>query len=328
MLSRVADSVYWLGRYVERAENVSRFIDVNYNLTLGEVDPFNNQWSPLVYVSGDHELFQQRYGDPTRDNVLRFLTTDRDNPNSIASCVANARENARAIRDIIPHAIWEQLNRFHLLVKDAAASGSPIEEPQDFCDQVRLASHLFIGTSSATMAHGEAWHFSQLGRLIERADKTSRLIDVQYFVLLPDARDIGSPLDVVRWSALLKSASALVMYRRVHGRITPEKVADFLVLNPNFPRSVQYCVFNAMQSLRRITGSAQDSFSNNSEQYAGRLGSRLIYATIEEIIQQGLHEYIDELQSQLNTLGEAIREDFFSRPQIDSNEPIPQVSQG
>ena len=328
MLSRVADSVYWLGRYVERAENVSRFIDVNYNLTLGEVDPFNNQWSPLVYVSGDHDDFQQRYGNPTRENVLRFLTVDRDNPNSIASCVAKARENARAIRDIIPHAIWEQLNRFHLLVKDAAVSDLPIEEPQDFCDQVRLASHLFIGTSSATMSHGEAWHFSQLGRLIERADKTSRLIDVQYFVLLPDARDIGSPLDVVRWSALLKSASALVMYRRVHGRITPEKVANFLILNPNFPRSIQYCVFNALQSLRRITGSAQDSFSNASELHAGRLGSSLIYSTIEDIIQQGLHEYIDDLQSQLNTLGQAICEDFFSRPKVESNEPVPQVSQG
>ena len=327
MLSRVADSVYWLGRYVERAENVARFIDVNYNLTLGEIDSFNNQWSPLVYVSGDYKAFEEQYGQATRENVLRFLTIDLANPNSIASCVAKARENARTIRDIIPHAIWEQLNHFHLMVKAAAQTGSPIEETHEFCEQVRLASHLFTGTSAATMSHGEAWHFSQLGRLIERADKTSRLIDVQYFVLLPEARDIGTPLDVVRWSALLKSASALVMYRRVHGRITPESVADFLILNPNFPRSIQYCIFNAMQSMRRITGSASDSFSNASEQVTGRLGSKLTYTTIDEIIQQGLHEYVDQLQAQLNIIGEAIKADFFSRPATEFNAQATAVGQ-
>ena len=327
MLSRVANSVYWLGRYIERAENVARFIDVNYNLTLGEVDTFHKQWSPMIYVSGDHEGFTQRYGEPTRENVLTFLTTDLENPNSIASCVAMARENARAIRDIIPHAIWEQLNQFHLLVNEAAASGAPIDQPQDFCEQVRLASHLFIGTSSATMSQGEAWHFSQLGRLVERADKTSRLIDVQYFVLLPEARDVGSTLDVVRWSALLKSASALVMYRRVHGRITPENVADFLILNPIFPRSIQFCVFDAMKSLRRITGSAADSFSNSAEQCMGRLNSNLIYATIEDVIQQGLHEYVDNLQTQLNIIGEAISEDFFLTPQRQSDEMMLEMSQ-
>jgi len=327
MLSRVANSVYWLGRYIERAENVARFIDVNYNLTLGEVDTFNKQWSPLVYVSGDYEGFTQRYGEPTRENVLLFLTTDRENPNSIASCVAMARENARTIRDIIPHAIWEQLNRFHLLVDEAAASGVPINEPQDFCEQVRLASHLFIGTSSATMSQGEAWHFSQLGRLIERADNTSRLIDVQYFMLLPEARDVGSPLDVVRWSALLKSASSLVMYRRVHGRITPEKVADFLILNPIFPRSIQFCVSHAMKSLQHITGSPTDSFSNAAEQFVGRLNSNLIYATIEDVIQQGLHEYVDNLQAQLNTIGEAITEDFFSTPERKPDELMFEMSQ-
>ena len=327
MLSRVANSVYWLGRYVERAENVARFIDVNYNLTLGKTDAFNNQWSPLIYVGGDHDAFQERYDQPSRENVLRFLTTDLENPNSIASCVAAARENARAIRDIIPHAIWEQINRFHLLVKDASKSDLPINEPQEFCEEVRLASHLFIGTSMAAMSHGEAWHFSQLGRLIERADKTSRLIDVQYFVLLPEARDVGSPLDVVRWSALLKSASALVMYRRVHGQITPERVADFLILNPVFPRSILFCVFNTMQSLRRITGSAADSFSNRAEQYAGRLSSSLIYATIDNVIQQGLHEYVDDLQSQLNSIDEAITEDFFSKPKIDPAPSMLEISQ-
>ena len=312
MLSRVADSVYWLSRYIERAENVARFIDVNYNLTLGELDSLGNQWAPLVYTTGDQVPFEARYGAPTRDNVLKFLSFDEENPNSIISCVKNARENARTIREVMSSVVWEQLNRFYLMVRSAAKYGPTLDQPQEFCDRVRLASHLLVGATDATMSHGEAWHFSRAGRLIERADKTSRIVDVQYFILLPDARDIGSALDVVRWSALLKSASALAMYRRQHGKIVPERVADFLILDRHFPRSMHFCLMKAQESLRNITGSTAGTFLNLTEQRMGRLCSSMDYTSIDDVIRKGLHEYIDDFQGQLNLVGQAIHDDFFT----------------
>ncbi|MAT14380.1 MAG: hypothetical protein CMJ46_03830 [Planctomyces sp.] len=313
MLSRVADSVYWMSRYVERAENVARFIDVNYNITLGEsADGLGSQWAPLVYTTGDQEDFNERFGEPTREKVLKFLLFDELNPNSIISCASYARENARTIREIIPSVVWEQLNKFYMMVRSAAGFTTTLDQPQEFCERVRLASHMLVGATDATMSHGEAWHFSRFGRLLERADKTSRIVDVQYYILLPDARDVGSTLDVVRWSALLKSASALVMYRRQHGKIEPERVADFLILDRYFPRAMHFCLDRALESLRCITGSSPATFSNRCEQRMGRLCSNLNYTTIQDIIQHGLHQYIDDFQQQLNLVGEAVREDFFT----------------
>ena len=310
MLSRVADSVYWLNRYLERAENVARFIDVNYNLTLGDHRSLGTQWSPLVSTTGDQVDFDERYKGPTRENVLQFLLFDQDNPNSIISCVGAARENARAIREVLPTVVWEQLNQFHLMVR--SSGNAALEQPHEFCHRVRLAGHMIVGAADATMSRGEAWHFSRLGRLIERADKTSRIVDVQYYILLPTTGDIGSALDVVRWSALLNSASALAMYRRQHGKIVPDKVADFLVLDRHFPRAMHFCVMKAFESLREITGSSAGTFRNRSEQQMGLLCSTMDYASVSDIIDTGLHEFIDDFQSRLNRVGAAILSDFFT----------------
>ncbi len=312
MLSRVAESVYWMSRYVERAENVARFIDVNYNLTIGEGDAIAQQWAPLVNTTGDHELFEELYGEASRENVLQFLTSDERNPNSIRSCLSAARENARSVRETITAPMWEQINKFYLMVRGAARDEQPLRQPHDFCDAVKLASHSLLGLTYATMSHGEAWHFARLGRLMERADKTSRIVDVQYYLLLPTAADVGSSLDVVRWSALLRSASALAMYRREHGRITPGHVAEFLLLDRDFPRSVRFCLMRAQDSLGEITGSRAGTFSCRSEQIVGRLRGELDYTSIDDVIQQGMHEYIDAFQTQLNELGNAVHEDFFT----------------
>ncbi|MEN0111226.1 MAG: alpha-E domain-containing protein [Planctomycetota bacterium] len=314
MLSRVADSIYWMSRYVERAENVARFIDVNYALTLGEhaAAGEEGQWSPLVYTTGDQERFAELHGEPRREAVLRFLMFDRENPNSIASCVRAARENARSVRDAITAPMWEAINRFHLLVKSEEGSGAALEEPTDFCDQVKQASHTIVGHTYTTMSHGEAWHFSRVGRLLERADKTSRILDVQYFHLLPQDADVGSPLDLVRWNALLQSASALTMYRRVHGRIEPERVADFLILDRDFPRAMRFCVARVLGSIAQITGSRPGTFTCETEQIAGRLASEMDYSSIEDIIRGGLHEYVDGFQRRLNEIGQALQTDFLT----------------
>ena len=164
------------------------------------------------------------------------------------------------------------------------------------------------------MSHGEAWHFARMGRLVERADKTSRILDVKYYLLLPSVADVGTPLDTIQWAALLKSASALEMYRQTHGRITPTQVADFLILDRRFPRAMHFCLIKAEESLLAITGSRPGTFRNPAEQRLGRLRAELDYANIQEIIDGGLHEFIDGFQTKLNLAGEAIFETFFTLP--------------
>jgi uncharacterized alpha-E superfamily protein len=325
MLSRVANSIYWMSRYLERAENVARFIDVNLNLTLDMPSHVGEQWAPLVNTTGDLELFTKRYRVPSRENVMYFLTFDRDNPNSILSCVRHARENARSVREIISSEMWEQANRFYLLVKEASKNKTLVDDPHDFYTSVKMASHLFDGITEATMSHGEAWHFLQVGELLERADKTSRILDVKYYILLPDAQAVGTSIDNIQWAALLKSASALEMYRKHSKQIDPSKVADFLLLNRDFPRSVLSCLERATHSLHAITGSSQDAFSNKAEQGLGRLLGELNYTQIDEIIYGGLHEFLDKLQNRLNWIDDAIYESFFTlRPLTGRNTHLTQ----
>jgi uncharacterized alpha-E superfamily protein len=325
MLSRVANSIYWMSRTLERAENVARFIDVNLNLMLDTEALDNNQWEPLVITSGDRTLFETHYGAPTKESVMRFLTFDRTNPNSILSCVFAARENARSIREIISSEMWEQANRFFLLVREAASNDIIFRNPHDFYTEVKMASHLFDGIADATLSHSEPWHFLRLGEMIERADKTSRILDVKYYFLLPTLQGVGSTIDGVQWAALLRSASSFEMYRKRHRRITPERVANFLILDRYFPRSITFCVARAEESLRAITGTPHNFFSNRAEQRLGQLSSSLNYSKIEEIMASGLHEFLDSIQIRLNRVDDAVYETFFALPRIDSekNEGFP-----
>lgn len=312
MLSRVAECVFWMSRYIERAENTARFIEVNQNLTLEADAGGGPQWVPLVDTAGDRELFEELYPSADRDAVLRFLAFEPNNPNSILSCLARARENARTVRENITTEMWEEINTLYYVVKRAAGDPQVLRGPYVFLNRVKLASLTLIGITDATMSHGEPWHFVRLGRLLERADKTSRILDVKYFVLLPKPAAVGSPVDVVQWSALLKSASALEMYRKSHGRISPAKVADFLLLDRQFPRSVRYSLSRAEASLHAITGTPVGTFTNRSEQLLGRLRSELDYTHVSDVIAQGLHEFIDEFQAKLNDAGAAIHATFFA----------------
>lgn len=304
--------MYWMSRYVERAENIARFVDVNLNLTLDLGRALKQQWGPLVAVTGDQAEFESRYTSYTRDAVMNFLSLDESYGNSIISCISRARENARTIRENISSAMWEEINRFHLMLLDAARSRRHSEHPHDFYTQVRRQSQLFNGVTDGTLSHGEAWHFANMGRLMERADKTSRILDVRYFLLLPQVEDVGTPVDIVQWSALLRSATALDMYRVRYGRLVPKKVAEFLLLDPDFPRSVRYCVAGAERSLHVITGSPDHTARTSAERRFGRLRAEIEFASVEDIFQRGLHEFIDHLQSRLNEAGDALHESLFN----------------
>ena len=312
MLSRVAESIYWMSRYIERAENVARFISVNLNLSLDLPGQPQQQWSPLIVTTGDNEAFSERYESPTKLNTIQFLTYDRENPNSILSCLRAARESARSVREILSLEMWEHINKFSLMVKDSGGARLAMENASDFYERIRVSGQQFMGITDATMTHGEAWHFSLLGRSLERADKTSRILDVKYFILLPSPASVGTPVDDIQWSALLRSASALEMYRQRYGRITPAHVVEFLALDREFPRAVLYCLTTANQSLHAIAGSAIGSFSNSPEQHLGQLRSELAYTQADEIIRSGLHEFVDNLQHRLNLVTEDISAAFFA----------------
>lgn len=315
MLSRAADSIYWMSRSIERAENIARFIDVNLILMLDMPMDASHQWAPLIHVTGDDALFYERYGQTSQENVVHFLTFDREYPNSILSCLQAARENARSIRENISIEMWEKLNTFYLSVRDASRTRPGFSNLHDFYDHIKSYSHMFSGITDSTMLHNEGWHFARMGRLFERADKTSRIVDIKYFILLPNVTSVGAPIDTIQWAALLKSASGLEMYRRKHGRLVPEQVANFLLLDNQFPRAIHYCLIKAEESMHEISGCPLGAFSNPAEKFMGRLRSDLDFATIEEILAYGLHEYIDHFQLKLNQLGSEVHRQYFALPE-------------
>lgn len=311
MLSRAAEAIYWMNRYVERAENAARFVEVNCNLMLDLPGVGEEQWEPLVTTTGDREMFFQNYEKANQETVIRFLTFDNRNPNSIASCLFRARENARSIREIISSEMYEQINRFYLFVREGSLA-EVSESPHAFFTRVKVNSHMLYGITDATMSRTEAWQFGSLGRCLERADQTSRILDVKYYVLLPRAADVGTPLDDIQWSALLRSASALEMYRKRYGQIAPDDVAEFLILDRAFPRSILFSLVEAEKALRQISGSHEGTFTNAAEREVGKLRAELNYSSIEEIVAVGLHEFLDGLQVRLISVGNAVASTFLS----------------
>lgn len=317
MLSRVADSLYWMSRYIERAENLARFVDVNQTMALEPDDIHADPWAPLILATGDWPLFAERYGQTTRDSVLRFLTLDTEYPNSLISCTRAARENARTVRESISTPMWEEINKLYHLVNQAARERSPSDLTYEFFNQVKLASQLFVGVTDGTLSHGEGWQFVRIGRLLERADKTSRILDVKTYGWKGETDPQEVQQVVVQWTALLQSVSALEMYRKTHGRIRPTTVMKFLLLDHEFPRSIRYCLRYAEESMRLMTGSSPGTYANRAEQLLGRLRSGLDYTHIDDVLVDGLHTYIDRLQLQLNQLGEAILASYFAAPSMD-----------
>lgn len=312
MLSRVASHIYWLGRYLERAENYARFIDVNFNLMQDLPAGLKEQWEPLVMATGDLELYQKKYNDFERDQVMYFLTFDPENPNSMLSAVTNARENARIIRENLSKETWEKANELYYMMQ--AGLEKKIwkkEDPRQFYEQVKNQILLLYGLADATVARTEGWYFRQLGQLLERADKTSRILDVKYHILLPSVYEVGTPMDFLHWMALLKSVTGFNTYRRLYGNIDPSGVVEFMMLNKYFPRSIYFCIKEAERCLHCISGSSSDGFNNSAEKAMGELRSRLEYSEVEDIIAVGLHEYLDKLQLKINHISDLIDVNYF-----------------
>lgn len=312
MLSRVASHIYWLGRYLERAENYARFIDVNFNLMQDLPVDLKEQWQPLIAATGDWELFQSLYSDVSKNQILYFLAFDSENPNSMLSSIMKSRENARIIRENLSKETWEKVNElYYMMLEGKDKKIWKKADPRYFFERIKNQILLIYGIADNSVARVEGWYFRQLGQFLERADKTSRILDVKYHILLPSGQDVGTPLDFLHWMALLKSVTGFNTYRRVYGTIDPSNVVEFLVLNKYFPRSIYYCLKEAEYCLHHISGNLDGGFKNPAEKSVGELRSRLEFADVSDIIGYGLHEYLDNLQIKLNNLSDLIDSTYF-----------------
>jgi uncharacterized alpha-E superfamily protein len=310
MLSRVADSTFWLGRYLERAENYARFIDVNFNLALDLPPGIMEQWRPIIAATGDEALFNQLYAEANRENSIRFLAFDRQNLNSIICSVQMARENARQIRENITNEIWEVLNELYHLMNQWERKKIWKKENFEIFKKIKNMIQLIQGMAHDTVPKVQGWYFSRMGQFLERADKTSRILDVKYHILLPSVSAVGTPIDFLHWNALLKSVSAFNAYRQLYGKLDPKYMVEYLVLNPYFPRSIIYCMTQVEESLHAISASKR-GYSNSAEKQIGLLRSELEYADVMEIFESGVHEYLDQLQARINKISDAIYEQYF-----------------
>ncbi|MCY7350437.1 MAG: alpha-E domain-containing protein [Cytophagaceae bacterium] len=321
MLSRVAKSIYWMNRYIERAENYARFVDVNFNLALDLPPNVPEQWEPLIIATADIDKFKEHYDTSSRDNIIHFMTFDARNANSILSCLQYARENARTIRETISKEMWEHVNQMYWKVKDAAAARRNWELThfQVFFEDIKSGCQLFYGIIDSTITRNEGWHFGRLGRMLERADKTTRFLDVKYFTLLPSPDAVGSPLDLLLWSSVLKSVSAYNMYRQQYKLINSAYIVEFLITDKNFPRSVLHCLKRAELSLYEISGVyIGGGHTNLAERKLSKLRSEVEFTDIELLFSTGLHQYLDDFQTRNNAVGKAISEAYFDLKSIET----------
>jgi len=319
MLSRVANSLYWMSRYIERAENVARILEVNLQLLLDfrslDDSDLHDYWMPVIQCTGDQDAFLVRHQRATAAGVAEFMVFRQENPNSIVSSICQARENARMVRDQITVETWEELNRLYLFVLSAAARQMWLDSPTDFFNEIKRSSLQLVGLSHATHIHNEGWWFTQVGRHIERADKTSRILDMRHHTLPPRGLPgAATQTTALEWSAILRSCSAWDAFKSIYGaEVNPRNVAEMLLLNEDFPRSVRFCVDRLNEALRRISGASSQRFSNEAEKLSGRLAASLQFSTIEEVFETGLHAHLDRLQVNLNAIGDALFHTYIFR---------------
>jgi uncharacterized alpha-E superfamily protein len=307
MLSRVANSIYWFGRNTERVENTARLVRVNANLLLDLPRRSGEGWAPLIAITGSRELFYSLYTQPDETSVVRFLLVDDRNPNSVISTLANARENLRTTRDIIPREVWEQVNRLHIYVGKQGGRGIQGARLHDFLDQIVLGSHLISGLLTGTMSTDVAYQFVRMGFNIERADMTTRIIDVRAADLRTEPGVEHTPYQNLLWMSILKSLTADHMYRRhMRQRVSGPDVLWFLLKDTAFPRTVLCCLSRIDESLKRAPGGITCQRTN------ARLRALVQDADVPRLIAGHLHEFLDEIQIGLSDLNRQIGETFFS----------------
>ncbi len=314
MLSRTADHLFWMARYTERAENTARMLDVNYQTSLLPQSTAVAQagWEGIVSISELDESYTTWHTGVNANDVMNFMVRNEENSSSIVSCIKQARENARAVRGTLTTEVWETINQTWLELLSKLRAGDFERDPGKFFEWVKYRSHLSRGVTVGTMLMDEALHFIRLGTFLERADNTARLLDVKFHALQSDfygaANEKDQELDFYHWSAILRSVSAFEIYRKVYRNvITPERVAELLMLRADMPRSL-HASMNAVVENLHLVANAQ---SKDTERTAGKLRADLQFGHIDEILATGLHAYLTQFLDRINALGAKISKDFL-----------------
>jgi len=311
LLSRTADHLYWMARYIERAENMARVLDVTHHMSLvpNAAESEAALWTPALEISGNIESYEEEYEEYTASNVIRYLSMDEKNPSSIYNCLRNARENARAVRVAMTSETWENINALWLEFSQFLGTDLATGDLHGFCDWVKSRSHLFRGVSFGTMLRDDAFRFVRLGTFMERADNTARLLDVKYHLLLPEEEEVGGAVDYYEWSAVLRSVSAFQAYQKVFSdTIEPWRVAELLVLREDMPRSLLACFAEIMPILEQLAGRR----NIECKRLAGELHARLRYGKMDDIFQDGLHEFLTDFIVANNNLSLEIQRTFLN----------------
>ena len=296
MLSRVADALFWMSRYLERAEHIARLLDVYFHLELdlhGVTGAYELQWTSLATILQQRVPATGNDGRPPHAPLTDLLTFDVDNPGSILSSITRARANARSIRGRINAAVWKELNKLYWQISDPATIAQARESPHEFFQAVERGSHIVQGVCDATLTHDEGWQFIQVGKYMERADKTVRILDVQYHLLQGLTNPTDPSLSNLQWAGVLRSCDAYEAYQKLYvGRIEPDRVVEFLLLHPDFPRSVRFALEAVAAALASIEGAGS---GGEAGRILGRVLGELRYGDIDEILCGDLHVFLTGL---------------------------------
>lgn len=306
MLSRVAEHIYWMARYIERAESTARLINVNTFLFLDLPKGFMPEWEPLIYITGSEDEFEAAYGDYNERSVVKFLMNDSANPSSLISCLKNARENCRSIRDAMPPAAWEELTALYDYARENLQSGLARRNRHAYLKQIIRGTQLLAGALNSTMTRDEAFSFLCIGHHLERADMTSRFIDVRTANLLPEQATELRPFETMQWMSVLNSLDAYLMYRKhQQAQVARSQVLRFLIQDPLFPRSFLYSVRSIMEGITNLPNNQVVLLRLK------KLEKTALNSKVPALRQGELHAYLEELQKGLDFLDNAIHDTYF-----------------
>jgi uncharacterized alpha-E superfamily protein len=318
MISRVAEHCCWLSRYLERVENTARILEVNQSLLLDFYVPLEQQWNPILIISGIHD-----YPGPFEAELVQaHMTWDTDNPCSIVSSMGVARENARVVRETISAEMWNHLNTWNRWLQSGDARQIYLGDRNEFYARIRRINQLFHGITDGTMTHDEPWEFLQLGKHLERACQTARILDVKYHTILPTPDKVGVPVHNAHWVAILNSCSAYEPYHKLRRVAEPEvAVPEFLLFHPTFPRSVRHSLLQVRRAAHAISGHPVAQLENEAERTIHALVAWLHLVRIEDLLPAGLHDALTSIVDRIHEIGDAIYRTYFDvRVQIPTDE--------
>ncbi|GGA73698.1 hypothetical protein GCM10011521_09790 [Arenimonas soli] len=307
MLARTAGDLFWLARYMERADYVARLLQVAGHMNAVRVDTNrSSEWESAIVASGCRESFNAAGDTPDEESVIRFLAFERDNPSSIVNCIETARRNARSVRTSLTTEMWEAVNQTSIELTDFIQTPLDADRLAEFLDWVKARVGLFHGVCSNGMLRRDSFCFIRTGQFLERADNTARLLDVKYHVQLPDVSDVGGVVDYYQWLAILRVVGARRAYRVLFkGRVQPAHVAELLISRDVFPRSLAFCYEQITQHLDAIK--AQDpQLASDAKRHAHAMYAHLRFANIDTVIEDGLHEYLTDVIDRTRDLGAEI----------------------